>query len=152
MKPSPISAILLLWRNTVDTPSSVITSVFADFQSLDSEIASFISRSILRMIGLLWLTWLVLHPREGFGSNGGHLCDCPLSDLDGCRSPVNLDSLVPLQAVVVDPLTQRPIARHQQSDDGTTGCFHGIFGQRGAEPTDKHLTRQRVDLESPDRR
>ena len=57
---------------------------------------------------------------------------------------------MPLQAVVVDPLTQRPIARHQQRDDGTAGCFHGIFGQRAAEPADKHLTRQRVDLESPD--
>ena len=68
--------------------------------------------------------------------------------MDG--SPVNLDSLVPLQAVVVDPLTQRPIATHQQGDDRTTGCFHGILRQRGAEPTDKHLTRQRVDLESPD--
>ena len=55
-----------------------------------------------------------------------------------------------LQAVVVDPLTQRPITTDQQSDDRAAGCFQGILGQRSAEPADKHLTRQRVDLESPD--
>jgi len=99
---------------------------------------------------LLWLMWLVLHPRGGCGSNGGQLCNCPLSHLFIDGAPVQRVAFVALQAVVVDPLTQRPIATHQQGDDGTTGCFHGILSQRGAEPADKHLTRQRVDLQSPD--
>ena len=94
--------------------------------------------------------WLVLHPRGGCGSNGGQLCNCPLSHLFIDGAPVQRVAFVALQAVVVDPLTQRPIATHQQGDDGTTGCFHGILSQRGAEPADKHLTRQRVDLQSPD--
>ena len=48
-KSSPTSAILLPCRNTTDTPSMFSTRVFALCQSREAEMASFISRSILRI-------------------------------------------------------------------------------------------------------
>ena len=51
-KSSPTSAILLPCKNTTDTPSMFSTRVFACPQSREEEMASFISRSILRMVGI----------------------------------------------------------------------------------------------------
>ena len=64
-KSSPTSAILLPCRNTTDTPSMFSTRVFACPQSRDAEMASFISRSILRIGGIRLNKCTIQEMREG---------------------------------------------------------------------------------------
>ena len=68
------------------------------------------------------------------------------------RSPVKFDGILSSDAVMVDPLTQRPITRQQQGQDRTTGGLMGILPKGRTEPTDTDRSRDRVNLESPDRR
>ena len=56
-KASPISAILLPCRYTVDTPSLLETSVLLIRQSVLFWMAMFIRRSILRMVSVVKCTW-----------------------------------------------------------------------------------------------
>lgn len=84
-------------------------------------------------------------------TGSGQCCSCLLFGiLLKQGAPVQLDPIVALKAVVVDPLTQRPIARHQQGQDGAAGGFHGILFERGVEPADSNGACQRVNLQSPD--